>query len=423
VDGLWRLLAGGNWNNGTNCRSRARNANNYRWNTNSNIGARSCTRIQERVKLPGWTIHPCQAVTSGKTHNGARVWPVGSPIVRPGQNDMAKRHGNLFERIANLDNLRLAYQKARRGKSRMRNVIRFERNVEENLETIRRSLLNRTFTTSRYQTKMIHEPKQREIYILPFSPDRIVQHAAMNILEPIWDGLMIDDSYACRIGKGQHAGSRRTMEFVRRYRYCLKADISKFYPSIGQDILYGIVRQKIKCESTLWLLRDIIYSYPGGRNAPIGNYTSQWFGNLYLNELDRLVKHHYRVKGYLRYCDDFCLFHDDKGYLQEMKEIIREFLDIKLKLKFSQAEVFPVNQGVDFLGYRHFPSHILLRKSTAKRVRRRLAKLPRLLEKGRINEEQYRSSIASTRGWLRWANTHNLSLALELDRLEQRNAA
>jgi hypothetical protein len=335
-----------------------------------------------------------------------------------------KRHGNLYDKITCSENLRLAYEKARRGKSRMHNVQRFERDVDGNLERIRQSLVDKTFTTASYQVKKIYVPKERDIYVLPFAPDRIVQHAIMNVLEPVWDTKFIADSYACRIGKGIHAGSLRTMEFVRKYRYVLKCDIAKFYPSIDHDVLYGIVQRKIKCPDTLWLLKDIIYSAPGGKNAPIGNYTSQWFCNLYLNELDQLVKHHYKIKGYLRYCDDFCLFSDDKQFLRRTAEELRVYLLDTLKLTYSKCEVFPVSQGVDFLGYRHFRNYILVRKSTATRVRRRLANLPRLLATGEITAEQYRSSIASTRGWLKWANTHNLSVALELDRLtEKRDAA
>lgn len=331
---------------------------------------------------------------------------------------MAKRHGNLFEQITSIDNLRLAYEKARLGKSRMGNVRRFGQDVVRNLDRIRESLLDGTFTTSRYQVKKIYVPKERDIYVLPFSPDRIVQHAIMNVLEPIWDAMFIHDSYACRRGKGIHQGSRRTMEFVRRYRYVLKCDIAKFYPSIDHDILYEIVRQKIKCPDTLRLLYDIIYSVSGGKNAPIGNFTSQWFCNLYLNELDRLVKNTFRVKGYLRYCDDFCLFHDDKNYLRYLAGEIRAFLADELKLTFSKCEVFPVSHGVDFLGYRHFRHHILLRKSTATRVKKRLKALPGRLECGRVSAEQYRSSLSSTRGWLKWANAHNFSQSLRLDELE-----
>lgn len=329
-----------------------------------------------------------------------------------------KRHGNLFQQIVATDNLMAAYQRASRGKHNMCNVQKFDQDVGGNIEKIRQLLVTKSFRTSRYQTKTIHEPKTREIYVLPFSPDRIVQHAIMAILGPIWDRLMISDSFACRIGKGQHAGSRRIMEFVRKYRYCLQCDVAKFYPSIDQQVLADLIRHKIKCPETLWLLDDIIFSYPGGKNAPIGNYTSQWFGNLYLNELDHLVKHDLGFKAYLRYCDDFCLFSDDKATLQQAKEIIGQFLANRLKLRFSFAEVFPVSHGVDFLGYRHFKRHILLRKSTATRVKRRLANLPKLLAGGKISLDQFRSSIASTKGWLQWASTHNLQTALQLKKLE-----
>jgi hypothetical protein len=331
---------------------------------------------------------------------------------------MAKRHGGLWQLITSRDNFQTAYHKAIRGKGRMQNIVAFAKDAPGNIEKVRNLLLTKQFRTSPYQRKVITEPKRREIFVLPFSPDRIVQHALMNVVEPIWDKMMIFDSYACRIGKGQHAGSQRAMEFVRSYKYCLQCDVAKFYPSINHDVLAGIVRKKVKCPETLWLLDDIIYSYPGGCNTPIGNYTSQWFGNLYLNELDVLVKQDLKVKGYLRYCDDFLLFGDDKSLLHRMKELIGDFLRDRLRLSYSYAEVFPVKSGVDFLGYRHFPTHVLLRKSTALRVKRRLAKLPHLLATGRLSKEQVRSSLASTKGWLRWACTHNLKIALQLEQLE-----
>lgn len=333
-------------------------------------------------------------------------------------NFMAKRHGNLWPKITAMENIVSAYHAARRCKRKMQNVITFEKNADKNLKVIQEGLLAKTFSTSRYQSKWIQEPKLRQIFVLPFAPDRIVQHALMRVIEPIWDKLMIFDSYACRNGKGQHKGSLRTMQLVREYKYCLKADVAKFYPSVDQQIMAGIVRKKIKCKDTLWLLDDIIYSFPGGKNVPIGNYTSQWLGNLYLNELDQYLKHTHKVKAYLRYCDDICIFSNDKRLLHDLKMIIADFLESRLMLKYSYAEVFPVSHGVDFLGYRHFPRHILLRKKTALRVKRRLAKLPGKLARGEISKDQFRSSLASTRGWLKWACTHNLSLSLKLDELE-----
>lgn len=331
-----------------------------------------------------------------------------------------RRHNNLFEKITEMDNLYLAFQKAKKGKSWQDTIKIIEEDLDENLFNLRDALIEKRFTTSPYIEKQIFEPKKRTIYKLPFYPDRVVQHALMNVIEPIWSSQFIDDSYACRTGKGIHAGSRRTMEFIRKAgsnAYCLKMDISKFYPSVDHDILYSIVERKIKCKDTLWLLGDIIYSIPGKKNVPIGNYTSQWLGNLYMNELDQLMKQKYHIKYYIRYCDDFILIHEDKRFLRNMAGIIEKFLAEELQLRLSKNELFPVGQGIDFLGYRHFPRYILLRKSTAKRIKRRINELPKKFESGEITKEQLRSSVASTQGWLKWANSYHFKQALGLQEL------
>ena len=337
----------------------------------------------------------------------------------PGPNKNMKRHGRLFEQIITPENIALAYKAARKGKPRQKAVRAFEQNEEANLETIRQCLVDRTFRTSPYRTKQIYEPKRRIVYILPFAPDRIVHHAIMNVVKPIWESLFIADSYACREAKGIHAGSRRTMELVRANRYCLQCDIAKFYPSMHHDVAYAIIERKIKCQDTLALFRDIIYSPGGGTNIPIGNYTSQWIGNLYLNELDQYLRHQWKVRNYVRYCDDFLLFSDDRGFLTSMKAVIRTFLAEKLRLTMSKCEVYPVRDGVDFLGYRHFPDRILLRKSTARRIVRRFRRLPDLLDAGIINLDQFRSSLASITGWMIWAQTHNLAEKLRLGELTE----
>jgi retron-type reverse transcriptase len=335
-----------------------------------------------------------------------------------------RRHGGLWPMVTDIENIRLAFHRAALNKSTHRNVQKTKEHLEERLENIRLALINKTFTTSKYWEKIVHEPKERNIFILPFYMDRIVQHALMNLIIPIWDKIFIYDSYACREDKGIHAGSLRAMEYVRQNKYVLKCDISKFYPSVDQDILMDIIQKKIKCPDTLWLIENIVRSYPGGKNIPIGNYTSQWFGNLYLNEVDQLVKNELQKKygrlHYLRYCDDFCVFNDDKKKLKEIRDILTDFIDEKLKLKFSKCDVFPTARGVDFLGYRHFSKYILLRKRTVKRVRKRLANLPGLYEKNKITAEQFRSSVASTWGWLKHANSHNLRITLQFKELMKR---
>jgi len=320
-----------------------------------------------------------------------------------------KRHGNIFNKIIERDNIYLAYRKARKGKGWQDTVKRFECELDENIIKIQELLINKTYTTSNYTQRTIYEPKERLIYKLPFNPDRIIQHAIMNIIEPIWDKLMIHDSYSCRKGKGIHAASKQTCEFIRQVNpgYCLKMDIRKFYPSINHDIMFNIVQQKIKCEDTLDLFEDVIYSIPDGKNIPIGNYTSQWLGNLYMNELDMFVKHTLHFKHYIRYCDDFIFLHKDKKYLHEIRDAVTEFIDNKLDMSLSKNDIFPISHGIDFVGYRHFHKYILVRKSTAKRVKQRLQDLPKRLSTNQITKDQYRSTIASTLGWLQWANSYN----------------
>jgi retron-type reverse transcriptase len=325
---------------------------------------------------------------------------------------MPKRYGHLWQTLISPENFADAYSKAIRHKKKKDSIIRFALDRDANLEAVRRLVAAKQFHTSRYHEKQIYEPKPRIIYILPFYPDRIVQHALMNILIPVWDSMFIEDSYACRAGRGLHSGSRRTMEYVRRNKYCLKCDISKFYPSIDHDVLLGIIRRKIKDPNVLWLVEDIVRSVSGGKNAPIGNFCSQWFGNLYLNELDHFVKSQLHVRDYIRYCDDFCLFSNDKEVLNDAAKKIGTFIGDVLKLRFSKCDLFPVKHGVDFLGYRHFDNYVLLRKSTARRVRKRFDRLPGLYAAGKITFERFQSSIGSSKGWLKWANTYNLKVRL-----------
>lgn len=330
-----------------------------------------------------------------------------------------KRHSNLFEQICDIENLRLAFKRASRHKHRQRKIKNVEKDLENKLLALQQDLLSGEYKTSAYKTKKIYEPKERIIYILPFYPDRIVHHAIMNVLEPIWNNLMYYHSYACRKNKGQHAGSRKCMEYVRKYRYCLQCDVSKFYPNVNHAILKEILRKKIKDKRLLLLLDEIIDSAEGDKNVPIGNYLSQWFGNLYLNELDERVKHVYKIKPYLRYCDDFVFFGNDKAELNKIKADISKWMYSRLKLKLSKCSLYPTSQGVDFLGYRHFPNKILVRKRTAKRVKKNVRGLIYKIRHKEITPEQALSTIASHEGWIKHAQTYNLRKFLHLEELKQ----
>ncbi|MDR0741375.1 MAG: RNA-directed DNA polymerase [Rickettsiales bacterium] len=323
-----------------------------------------------------------------------------------------KTHKHLWEEFVSPENFLLALKNAARGKKSKPAVAKFLKNAPENLENLRQLVMAGKFKTSAYRTMRVKDPKPRIIHILPFCPDRLVQHALMNILTPIWRKMFISDSYACIRGRGVHSASRRVMRSVRRNRYVLQCDVRKFFPSISHDIMTAVVSRKINDKKIVAVLEEIIRSMPGGMGMPIGNYTSQWFGNLYLNELDMFAKQALRARDYVRYCDDFCIFSDSREELSAMREKIRDFLAEKLHLSFSKCEIFPVRCGLDFLGYRHFPNFILLRRRNAKKIMKTVAELRAVLLGG-INPDigfvcAMRGKMDAANGWMRHANSHNL---------------
>ena len=330
-----------------------------------------------------------------------------------------KIYRHLWEAFISVGNFVRAYKDARKGKGWQRSVSGFRDTWALKLYSIRKMVIDGKFHTSKYRSAIIYEPKKRTIYKLPFNPDRIVQHAIMNILAPILERKFIEDSYACVPGKGQVAASRRCMEAVRRNRYCLKCDVRHFYPSIDQNILSGMFHEIIKDERFLGVLDDVVYSFPGDKNAPIGNYVSQWCGNFYLTPLDNYVKRTLKIKDYIRYCDDFMLFCDDKAYLHECRKRIEEFIADELLLTFSRSDVFNVKQGVDFCGYRHFDNFVLLRKSTKQVQKKRISGLWKMIESGNYDRDSCRSSIDSMLGWMKHANSQNLKASMRIKELRE----
>jgi RNA-directed DNA polymerase len=334
----------------------------------------------------------------------------------PGRSKHMKRHGNLFGKIIDIDNLYLAHKNARKGKSYYSDVRMVDSDLEQYLWQLHDSLRDHTFTTSSYTTKQIYEPKKRAIYKLPYFPDRIVHHAVMNILQPIWDKTFIYDLYSAIPGKGLHAGSYRLRQFMRdreNTRYCLKYDISKFYPSIDHDILIEKIRKKIKCEDTLWLLEDVVRSPGENKNVPIGNYLSQYFSNIYMSDFDHWIKEEKRMRYYIRYCDDGVILHRDRDTLQKLQVEIEEYLLEELDLTLNpKTRVLDVDrQGIDFLGYRCFRDYTLLRKSSARRFKKKI----KSIEKGNHDSQNMISSIMSYLGWLRHCDSYHLQSSYVYD--------
>lgn len=317
-----------------------------------------------------------------------------------------KRIGNMFERICTIENLELACKNARKGKLHSYGVQTFEKNKDANLIKLQKDLLNLDFKTSEYSNFILNEyGKDRLISRLPFYPDRIVHHLLMLELERIWGKIFIRDTYACIKLRGIHDGLSRiknNMKDIEGTKYCLKIDVKKFYPSIDHDILKSIIRKKIKDVKLLFVLDEIIDSAKG---VPIGNYLSQYFANLYLAYFDHYVKEVQQVKYYHRYCDDIVILHNDKAYLHALLVNISDYFNENLKLTVKgNYQVFPVkSRGIDYLGYKTFHTHVLLRKSIKQRMFRSLKT---------VTVDKLPLKLAAYNGWMTHCNSNNLRIKI-----------
>lgn len=316
-----------------------------------------------------------------------------------------KRHGNLYNQICSLENLTIAHQKARKGKINTYGVRLFENDTENSLRQLHQELTTETYKTSEYTVFSIYDPKEREIYRLPFR-DRIVHHAIMNVLEPIWTNIFIQHTYSCIKGRGIHAVLtviKRDLNDAENTQYCLKIDVKKFYPSVDHEILKNIIRKKLKDARLHSLLDGIINSAPG---VPIGNYLSQFLANLYLTYFDHWIKEIKRVKYYYRYADDIVILASDKAYLHKLLTEIVFYLHTNLNLNLKgNYQVFPVDsRGIDFVGYVLHHNHTKMRKSIKKRLCRKAAKL----NKKDIDTKSYKMQIAPWLGWAKHCNSRHL---------------
>lgn len=325
-----------------------------------------------------------------------------------------KRIGNIFNEVISLENLRLADEKARKGKLKSYGVRVHDKNREANLLALHESLKNGTFKTSKYHIFTIYEPKERLIYRLPYYPDRILHHAIMNVLEPIWVSVFNKNTYSCIKNRGIHKCANDVKQALKQdpdgTRYCLKIDVRKFYPSIDHELLKGVVRRKIKDGRLLALLDEIIDSVDG---VPIGNYLSQYFANLFLAYFDHWIKEAKRVKYYWRYADDIVILAPNKDFLHGLLNEIRVYLRDNLNLAVKRNyQVFPVEaRGIDFLGYVFFHTHTLLRKSIKQSLCRRVARLNK--RKKKPTRKEYKQSIASWWGWCKHCDSINLVRTLK----------
>jgi len=332
-----------------------------------------------------------------------------------------KRFGNIFEEICSLENIERAHYNARKGKAHYQEVKRVNANPEKYFLKIHDMLVSKAFRTGKYKEFVKTDTgKLRLISKLPYFPDRIVHHCIVQVLEPIWYKTLIRDTYACIPGRGIHDGADRIRKALRDIpgtRYCLKMDVKQFYPSMDHDILKSVIRKRIKDPDALELLDEIIDSTEKG--VPIGNYLSQHFGNLYLSGYDHWMKEDNRCRYYFRYCDDIVILGATKKWLHALKEKTRHFWSERLRLALKgNWQVFPVDsRGVDYLGYRFFHGYTLLRKSTAKQFKRKVARIKQGWQN--MRPITVLSTIMSYEGWLRHANCLNLKKAVIDDEVKQ----
>lgn len=323
----------------------------------------------------------------------------------------------MYDKIISFENLYQAANEAARNKRYRVPIMRYFSNLEENLVNTHNHLIWGSYEPQPHRQFFVYEPKKRLISAPPFD-DRVVHHAIHRVIEPIIDKRFIFDSYACRKGKGTHRGADRAQKFIRIVKrnhgrvYTLKADIAKYFDSIDHAVLKLIVARHIKCEQTRWILETIIdraETCVEGKGVPIGNLTSQLFANMYLNELDQFVKHTLRERFYIRYMDDFVIIHHDKAHLQRLRRVIEQWLLETLALKTnSKTQVFPISaskgRALDFLGYRIYATHRLLRKCTVKKFKHKVKKLRDLYAKGKVSNKQIAAVLASYSGCIQHAN-------------------
>ncbi len=320
--------------------------------------------------------------------------------------------------MVSLDNLFLAFHKAARGKRAQAAVASFEYDLEPNLFALRDVLQSGTYVPGEYTSFYIHDPKKRLISAAPFR-DRVVHHAVVNVLEPIYERKFIDDTYANRVGKGTHRALNRCTFFLRRYAYVLPLDIRQFFPSIDHAMLAQTLRRTIADKRLMNLCHRIIESgrgvlsdeyemvwFPGDdllasarpRGLPIGNLTSQFWANVYLNPLDHFIKRQLKCRAYVRYVDDMLLFANDKSALRTWLGEIKIFLaSLRLTLHENSAHARPTSTGVPFLGFQVFPAYRRLKRRKAIHARRRIKALAARYRDGQVDDAQVQASL---RAWI-----------------------
>ncbi len=323
---------------------------------------------------------------------------------------MGKKYRNLIDEIVSDKNMRRAYRLTSKAKKDTSGYLYFKEWSEINLETLKRSIVDQTYKPDPTRTFTVFEPKPRNITAASFR-DRVVHHALCGVIEPIFETTFLPRTFACRDNLGTHAGVKQLQADMRRLKqpaYALKTDFAKYFASIDLKILNIIIRRKISCKATLWLIEAI--TPPAGTGIPIGALTSQLYANIYGGEIDRRLQCYHGVKYWYRYMDDIVVLSEDRNLLHKIRKDIQDFAKQYLKLNFSKWSIQPISRGVNFLGYRIWPTHKLLRKTSVTKARRAIKHFLKINDSGGLDK-----FLAAWRGHAEWADSRNLCRSLGLE--------
>ena len=320
-----------------------------------------------------------------------------------------KRAGNLYSKIADMENLRLAYIKARRGKEGKPDVYSYGKNVEKKLLSIREVLITGKIKPGEYHFFTIYEPKERLICAASFG-DRVLHHAIINICHPYFERYQIHDSYATRIEKGQYAALERAKVFQEKYLWFCKLDIRKYFDSIDHALLLKLLAKRFKDKQLLSLFAIIIHSYQTapGNGLPIGNLTSQYFANFFLAHADHYIKEIIKVPAYVRYMDDMVFWSHNHDELIEWRNNFISFLNNELQLVVKPDCINHTSKGLPFLGYVLSGKRVRLNKHSKQRFLTKITYYNQLLRKGLWDQRVFANHVLPLVAFTRYASAHNL---------------
>lgn len=336
-----------------------------------------------------------------------------------------KRVGGLYGAILARENILLAFHRAAKGKRYRPEVRKFQDDLPDWLGSIAQRVSSGCFSFGRFHQFLIRDPKER-IITAPCFEERVVHHAIMNVCEPVLDRWLIDDTFACRIGRGREAAVERAMQFCRLQPWCLKLDIRKYFDSISHDRLLELLTRRFKEARLRGLFEPIVRSFRGTQRIglPIGSLMSQHFANFYLGWFDRHVKESLRVHGYVRYMDDMLLWGNNRQELQRVQHECELFVADELGLEFKPAQVRRVEQGISFLGCQLFPTHVELNRRSKRRWRRRVRFLGNAYRLGLLSDLQLQQRLTSLTAFARgagvrsWKFRHSVLEPLQVDEPE-----